>query len=96
MYRKESPKHSVWPSAPNGYYGDEWISWNDLFGGKKPKYITLRQLKKAVKKEGIYLYIRYHEKVKKHPDWPCNPNVYYGDEWVSWPHLFGKKEKRAT
>ncbi len=51
-YQKESPRHSDWPGNPRVHYGDEWISWYNLFGRKGPEFRTLPQLKKAVKKAG--------------------------------------------
>ncbi len=92
LYRKKYPKHSDWPSDPWCYYGDEWISWRDLFGRKELKFLTLPQLKRAVKKEGISIHTAYQKESPRHSDWSSDPNRYYGDEWISWRDLFGKKK----
>ncbi len=92
VYNKERRKHSDWPSNPYVHYGDEWISWHDLFGRKSPKYLTLPQLKREVAKEEICIYAAYQKESPKHSDWPSAPNVHYGNEWILWRDLFGKKK----
>jgi glutaredoxin-related protein len=93
-YHKASTKHSDWPSNPQQHYRDEWVSWHDLFGTEKKKFLTLSKLRKAVKKKAEVNSVQYSKEAKKHSDWPAGPNVFYGDEWVSWHDLFGRKKKK--
>jgi hypothetical protein len=84
--------HPHWPAGVDAAYGDEWINWPDLFGREKPKFITLPQLKKEVKRAGVTSYTSYQKEKKKHPNWPFRPEATYGDEWVSWRDLHRKPE----
>jgi len=88
MKEYHEKRQENWPSAPNVYYKDEWVSWNDLFGKEKVEFISLSQLKIDVKKFNVNSMKEYRD--KRQENWPSAPNVYYKDEWVSWNDLFGK------
>jgi len=93
-YRKNRRKN--WPSAPDVYYKDEWISWPNLFGrnGRKKEFLSLSQLKLEVKKYNISSKTEYNKNRKN--NWPSRPDKYYKDEWISWNDLFGKEEKEKV
>ncbi len=89
-YNTQYKLHKGWPSNPGR--GKDWVSWNDLFGRSgypRKAFLTLPQLKKVVKKEGVYREAAYKQ-VRKEQNWPSNPDRCY-DEWISWHDLFGRK-----
>jgi hypothetical protein len=90
VYKQIQKKHSAWPSHPDGAYGDEWASWPNLFGREQKNFLSLPQLKKAVKSEGVNIQEVYFQAQKRYPAWPSTPSRTYGDGWVSWPELFGR------
>ncbi len=79
-------KDDGWPSNPNSYYGEEWISWPDLFGKESVSFLSYEKLKEAVKKAGVKTKRGYVEESKKHIDWPSNPATIsiYSGLWESW------------
>jgi len=87
-YKKEQKNHPSWPSNPNRTYGEEWVSWPDLWG---KKYVDLETLKAEVRAAGINSQPKYRIEQKNRPSWPSGPEYHYGEEWVSWPDLWGKK-----
>lgn len=89
--RKNSPG---WPSQPETAYKKDWKGWVDFLGktsNKEYDFLSLKDLKESVKKTGARSVPQYRVERKKHIDWPSDPGTYYGDEWISWPNLFGKK-----
>ncbi len=89
QYLKAQKKHRNWPSTPDRFY-DEWVSWPNLFGRAKIVYLTLHQLRKAVKTSNTCSQRRYNKVQKRHRNWPSAPDKFH-DEWISWPNLFGRK-----
>lgn len=51
-------------------------------------YLGYKQLKKAMKEEGIQSVKKYNAEQKKHKNWHSAPQRYYS-EWTSWRSLFG-------
>ena len=90
---KEENMLKEWPSNPDKYY-DIWESWPDLFGREKPNFLTLNELKLAVKEAGVNSQTKYHETRKKHPNWPSQPYTLEG--WKSWLDLLNKAELVKT
>jgi len=89
-YRKICRKHWNWPSAPNSYYKN-WVSWDDFFGRKKRVFLTLPQLKRAVRKANIKKGSEYKQARKRgQKSWPAGPEEFYAN-WVSWFDLLGKR-----
>jgi hypothetical protein len=89
---KEIPGASA---TPDRTY-PEWISWYDLFGRIVEERISLRELKKEVKRLKITSQLGYKSKYKEIPGAPNAPNATYADEWVSWPDLFGRRPRVAV
>jgi superfamily II DNA or RNA helicase len=90
-YNKQRPKHNDWPSMPIQYYS-ELSCWGDLWGIEKVTYLTLPELKIAVKRAKVDNVAKYREARKTRPAWPAVPDRDYKGEggWISWPDLFGK------
>ena len=90
--RKDNPSIN-WPSNPNLTYPD-WVSWVDLFGKEKKKFISLVELKEAIKKRGINSIRQYKKILKAEPNlpWPTSPYRTYTD-WKSQQDLFGREKR---
>jgi len=65
----------------------EWEGWTAFFGRS---FLSFKDLKKEVQKEGIKDLKEYQEKQKSKPKWASNPNSTYRKEWVSWYDFLGK------
>lgn len=91
QYHKVRKNRPEWPCNPDKFYKNQWVSWPDLFGRRKPEHLSFPKLKKAVKQAGVITQKQYRKTRKKnHPEWPSDPDKFYS-EWVSWHDLFGRK-----
>ncbi len=98
-YSTEQKGHPNWPSAPYVVYKNMgWIDWSELVGKENPQkreFLTFEELQVEVK--NLYTGENnvedwYTRERIKHPNWPSNPNVRYGDEgWAGWPDLVGRE-----
>jgi hypothetical protein len=92
MYLKERKKHPEWPSVPFEFYKNSgWVSWNDLFGKEKIKYLTLDELKSVLRNKKVKTTTEYRKLQKEHPEWPSNPpRAFKNSGWINWDDLLGK------
>jgi len=98
---EERLKHGI-PSDPYDAYGDEWISFNDLFGTTPPvrsdTRISYNDLQLFVKEKGIKGADEYREWCNNNSEErlkrgiPSAPDIVYGDEWKNWYDLLSKKK----
>ncbi len=92
QYRSNAKHHKGLPHNPDKQYPEDWAGWKAFLGSR---HLTLPALKKAVKKAGVSRETEYRQvHYKLHASWPSNPQNFYED-WVSWPHLFGRKPRKA-
>ncbi len=87
VYARVQRKHKGWPSKPNDYYKN-WVSWDDFFDREKVNFLTLPELKVAVRKANVGTGLDYRKSGQK--NWPAAPEQIY-DDWVSWFDLFGRQ-----
>jgi glutaredoxin-related protein len=87
----KSNRKPNWPSTPNIFYKKEWSGWSHLLG-TIIEYLSYDELRKDVKKYGVDSQGKYRNKENRKSNWPGSPDSFY-EEWVSWPHLFGREEK---
>lgn len=88
------------PRYPYRVYLEEWKGWNDFLGtnnmwipvGKKDYWQYHEALKWAHKQgwktEGDFHKARRENRL--HPKMPRWPDVYYKQQWISWPVFLGK------
>jgi hypothetical protein len=79
------------PSSPNLFYKDEWESFPSLLGKDVVVfYPTLFEASVAVKALGFTSGKEYTIGRHQDPRLPSSPNVFYKDEWESWPSFLDK------
>lgn len=95
------------PNAPQKAYTD-WQGWHNLFGIQKKEMVSYEifseQMADYSLKHDIDSARNYYNWATKidflsipfPTDFPLNPNKYYKEKWVSWPHLFCKKKLNYT
>lgn len=91
-YKAVYKKHAGWPASPDKKYGTEWPGW-DAFLGKEARFLSIADLKKEVRANRVSTGPEYKESQKLHPDWPSNPNIYYGEEWPGWPAFLETEDR---
>tara|TARA_B100000700_G_scaffold104150_1_gene117649 strand:+ start:9534 stop:14033 length:4500 start_codon:yes stop_codon:yes gene_type:complete len=93
-YKSRFKEDSRLRSSPDTIYSNEWVSWYDFLGKKKPRwYTTIDEASDAAKSLGITTYAEYKARRKEDPHLPLHPHITYKGDWQSW-YLFLGKEKR--
>lgn len=92
-YVKNNELPSFIPKRPDSRYkNDGWVSWTD-FLNTNVNYLTLEQLKKYLKTEGIKTVQEYLD--KRQSNMPYRPSEYYkNDGWISWYDALDKHKKK--
>jgi hypothetical protein len=62
----------------------------------KEQFLSLEQLKKEVKSEGICSVKAYKKIYAEHSGWPSNPNNTYKEEWKEYFDFFGRKKPKYS
>ena len=81
---------SKFPSSPPHQYKNEWVSWPDFLGYKKPRYEEAKKIIHKYKFNKAEEFIKF---IKKHPELniPVAADKSYqrSKEWVSWADFLG-------
>ncbi|MDD2758441.1 MAG: integrase repeat-containing protein [Patescibacteria group bacterium] len=59
---------------------------------ERKTFLSLQELREAVKEQGVTTVNGYVEESSKHVDWPSYPARIYKDEWKGWMDFFGKEK----
>ena len=95
ILEKKNTKYNL-PKAPHVVY-DEWTSWPEFLQVDRKtvntKYLTYKELKKIVKKEGIKTMQEYHKFLEKRPSeslkFPWKLDMHYKSKgWISRADFF--------
>lgn len=87
-YKKQSGADPRLPANPPQMYSDDgWSSW-PAFLGIEELYMTLEEVRAALKKLGIRNSTEYRKRYKEDPRLPSNLMETYRNEWKGWRHFF--------
>jgi hypothetical protein len=75
------------PLDPQGAYKKEWVSWYVFL--LPVQYVSLAEVKRAVKLLKINDSSEYRNKYKLYPPLPSHPERMFKDEWNDWYDLCG-------
>ena len=95
-WKKAGKRPSNFPSHPEQVY-KEWVSWFHFFGTEERivvrDWMSFQEARAFVQKEGIKTSLEFRKWIKsenKALHLPNHPERVYKEEWVSWPHFFGR------
>ena len=91
----QKPEH--FPSVPEKFYKNEWISWGDFLGTgnisiTKGEWMSFEDAKAFIQSQGIKTSTEFNEWKKsgnKPKSFPSNPDRVYKKKWVSWGDFLG-------
>ncbi|WP_110456903.1 VPA1269 family protein [Shewanella algidipiscicola] len=87
---KEDPRLR---SNPATYYSDDWQAfdkWKGFLGNTIPVYYaTIQEASTAAIELGIKSRPEYFKRQKEDPKFPCNPDIYYSDDWQEIGRWYG-------
>lgn len=94
-YERRYHKDPLLPRDPNIVYANKWKSWAyflKVVGTPKKgmgRYETYEEFLSAVRNLGIRDRTEYAARYTDDPKLSERPDLFYQDEWVSWPKAFG-------
>ena len=75
-------KKNNWPYEPQSTYKKEWKGWPHFLGRKEVDFLPYEEFIQQLNKNKIFDPKSY--KVKRRPEWPCEPHVIYKGKWKGW------------
>ncbi len=78
------------PSAPDKVY-EEWVSWDEFFGRKKPCFLSFEEAKLALQPLKLRTSKIYMEWCRQRPEFPQRPDTVYRESWEGWLDYLGHR-----
>ncbi len=91
-YNSLRKSRSKWPSDPKIFYKSQWKGWAMISGNvsnSEKEFLSLEDLIREARAEGVKNREDYNRLRKSHPKWPSLPNRTYEDQWEGFKMISG-------
>ncbi|MCZ4294747.1 VPA1269 family protein [Vibrio sinaloensis] len=94
-YRKRYKLDPRLPARPYVVYADNWVSWYDFLGKKKPNfYSTLDKASQVAKELNLRTQHDYNKFYSIDPRLPASPHTVYCKSWTNWYDFLGNDKPK--